>query len=151
MQHFGGGVPVICSVTIRCSLPSPALLTRTIYFPALPPTAARGWPQTRSGSSWHGFVTQNSQGFLPACHYYDSVHSLPVMLRKARLQEQPALRTFLLRKPFLTASRARSWWCRDRQLCQSCGRVPRMGSWLGCGDVTLGYYTPLTLPSQQWG
>lgn len=39
------------SVTVRCCLPSPALLTWTIYFPALPPSSARGWPQTRSGSA----------------------------------------------------------------------------------------------------
>lgn len=39
------------SVTVRWCLPSPALLTWTIYFPVLPPSSARGWPQTRSGSA----------------------------------------------------------------------------------------------------
>lgn len=39
------------SVTVRYNLPSPALLTWTIYFPALPSSSARGWPQTLSGSA----------------------------------------------------------------------------------------------------
>lgn len=50
MQHFGGGAQVTWSVTVRHGLPIPALSTYTIYFPVLPPTSARGLPQTCSGS-----------------------------------------------------------------------------------------------------
>lgn len=98
MQHFGGGAPVIWSVTVRRGLPLPALLTYAIYFPALPPAPARGWPQTHSGSRPPADTVLSlrlCRVFFHACHWEDLVHSLPVMLRMARLQEWPALRTFL--------------------------------------------------------
>lgn len=97
------------AVTVRYCLPSPALLTWTIYFPALPPSSARGWPPTLSGSALLlTRVCHSDLAGLPCCSPLSCLAVLTAAdALMARLQEHSP-------QPLLT----RSQWHGEQQLCQ---------------------------------
>lgn len=143
MQHFRGGASVIESVIVRCSLPLPALLTYTIYFPTLPPTSAQGWSQTCSGTR----PPADTVLLLRLCRVFFSCLPLSWLGAFTTCDAMDGEATGAASsedvspqgKVFLTASRTRSPGCRDARAM--------VGEFLGWEassalGTSLGSYTP---------